>query len=312
MAFYTSPPRFRLNNNTEIPILGLGTFKTRQYELYNTVLEAIDIGYRHFDTAFAYGNERELGDACRAKISQGKITREDLYIVSKLANQHHDPHVVEYACRKSLNSLRLGYIDLYLMHMPIGEKFREEFDGDYAPEEYYDYLDTWIEMEKLVENGFVKSIGVSNFNSEQLQRILDNCTIKPVVNQIECHPGFPQKQLIKFCRQRNIDVVAYCPLGRPDPERKVPQYIYGKAIKKLAHKYGRTPAQLTLRYVLQIGAYPIPRATKTEHLLENFTIFDFIISKEDMLVMDSFNGKCRLLPFRQLNKHKYYPFNIKY
>lgn len=151
---------------------------------------AIDSGYRHFDTAYLYGNEREVGQAIQEKIDEGVVKREDIFIVTKLWNTHHEPDKVEKACRTSCDNLGLGYIDLYLMHYPVAFKEREPFEfwplnpngqHDHAD---VDYVDTWKAMEKLVGLGLVRSIGISNFNSQQVDRLLANCTIKPVTNQV--------------------------------------------------------------------------------------------------------------------------------
>lgn len=151
---------------------------------------AIDVGYRHFDTAFLYGNEREVGEAINEKIADGTVSREDIFIVTKLWNTHHEPEKVEAACRVSNDNLGLDYIDLYLMHYPVAFTERDPFefwplneDGQHDHADV-DYLDTWAAMEKLVELGLVRSIGVSNFNSEQIERLLLNCTMKPVTNQV--------------------------------------------------------------------------------------------------------------------------------
>ncbi|TMW43618.1 hypothetical protein DOY81_011302, partial [Sarcophaga bullata] len=138
-----------------------------------------------------------------------------------------------------------------------------------------DYLDTWKAMEALVEKGLVKSIGVSNFNSEQLQRLLNNCKIKPIHNQIECHPGLNQKPLIALCKKYDIVVTAYCPLGRPEPAKKTPAYLFDDKVKSIGDKYKKSPAQVVLRYLIEIGAVPIPKSVTKNRIIENFNVFDF-------------------------------------
>lgn len=316
----TQAPKVKLNNGLEMPVFGLGTFLAKDNDGEIAVKNAIDCGYRHFDTAYFYQNEAQVGKAIRDKIAEGVITREDVFVVTKLWNIHHAKDKVEYACRKSLENLGLDYIDLYLMHLPVAYKFVD--DDTLMPKDEtgklmlsdIDYLETYKAMEKLVKLGLVKSIGVSNFNSEQIERVLENCEIKPVTNQVECHPALNQKKLIQFCKDRDITLTAYCPLARPNPEEKKPDFVYSEKTKAIAEKYNKTPAQIVLRYLIDIGAIPIPKSSNKGRIEENFNVFDFKLSEEDISVMDSFNTGERLVPFLLIKgqNHKYFPFNIEY
>ncbi|XP_004535792.1 aldose reductase [Ceratitis capitata] len=303
-------PTIKLSNGQHIPSIGLGTWRSRESDAERAVKDAIDLGYRHIDTAFVYENEDEVGRAVNAKIAEGKITRQDIFIVTKLAGIHHDPQLVEYACRKSLTNLNLDYIDLYLMHFPVGQihKGDDNVHGTLDLSDV-DYLDTWRAMEKLVDLGLVRGIGLSNFNAQQTERVLRECRIRPLVNQVECHPGFNQKKLIAFSKQNNIVITAYCPLARPKPDQQWPPFLYDAKAKNLAKKYGKTTAQICLRYLLQLGTIPIPKSVSKSRIAENFEIFDFELSEDDMENMDVYNTGQRLIPFSGMSHHKYFPFN---
>ncbi|XP_005190486.2 aldo-keto reductase family 1 member B1 [Musca domestica] len=306
-------PCIKLSNGQQMPVVGLGTWRSYENEAEQAVKDAIDIGYRHIDTAFVYENEHEVGRAIKAKIAEGKVKREDLFVVTKLGGIHHDPQIVEHACRKSLSNLDLDYIDLYLMHFPVGQVYKGD-DNVHGSGELSDtdYVDTWKAMEKLFDLGLVKGLGISNFNAEQTERILQNCRIRPVVNQVECHPAFNQKKLIEFSRQKDIVITAYAPLARPKPAQKWPAFLYDETAQDLAKRYNRTPAQICLRYLIQLGTIVIPKSVRKERIAENFDCFDFELSPEDMQLMDRYNSNTRLIPFTGMSHHKYFPFNTEF
>jgi aldehyde reductase len=311
-------PLIKLNDGTSMPGLGLGTYTSTKNEGELAVRHAIDAGYRHFDTAFLYGNEKEVGKALNEKITEGVVTREQLYVVTKLWCTFHEEDKVEYACRKSLENLGLDYIDLYVMHFPLG--FVHRSDEDLLPKDDagnilnndVDYVVTYRAMEKLVKLGLVKSLGVSNFNSEQIARILENCEIKPVNNQVECSPNINQKKLIKFCKDRDIIVTAYCPLGRPNVEKRTPNFMFDEKVEKIGKKYGKTGAQVVLRYLFDLGTVPLPKSVTKSRIESNIDIFDFKLSSEDTQYLDSFNTNQRIVELPQFSGNKYYPFDIEY
>ncbi|XP_065369810.1 aldo-keto reductase family 1 member B1-like [Calliphora vicina] len=306
-------PCVKLSNGQEMPVVGLGTWRSYENEAEQAVKDAIDLGYRHIDTAFVYENEHEVGRAIKAKIAEGKIKREEMFVVTKLGGIHHDPQLVEHACRKSLSNLSLDYIDLYLMHFPVGQVYRgdENVHGGSQLSDT-DYLDTWKAMEKLVDLGLVKGIGLSNFNAQQTERVLQNCRIRPLVNQVECHPALNQKQLIEFSRKRQIVITAYAPLARPKPDQQWPAFLYDQTAQELAKRYGRTPAQICLRYLIQLGCIVIPKSVRKSRIAENFDCFDFELSPEDMKTMDCYHTGIRLIPFSGMSHHKYFPFNTEF
>ncbi|KAH8369805.1 hypothetical protein KR093_000997 [Drosophila rubida] len=313
-------PTVKLNNGREMPILGLGTYTSQNKEGEVAIKHAIDIGYRHLDTAYFYQNEAEVGQSIRDKIAEGVVKRDDIFLTTKLWNIHHEPERVEGACRRQLANLGLDYIDLYLMHLPVGYKFineetllpKAEDDGLLLSD--VDYLDTYKAMEKLVKIGLVRSLGVSNFNSEQLKRVLDNCEIKPVTNQVECSPAINQKKLIEFCKKYDVTVTAYSPLARPKPEEQKPDFMFSPKVKEIADKYNKTPTQVSLRYLIENGAIPIPKSTNPKRINENFDLFDFTLTDEEKSVLDSFNTGERIVPFNLIKarNHKYYPFAIEF
>uniref|UniRef100_A0A1A9VI11 NADP-dependent oxidoreductase domain-containing protein n=1 Tax=Glossina austeni TaxID=7395 RepID=A0A1A9VI11_GLOAU len=292
-------PSVDLSNGQKMPVVGLGTWQLQRNEARQAVEKAIDVGYRLIDTAYVYETEKEIGRAINEKIATGIIKREDIFVITKLDSRHHKPILVERACRESLLKLSLDYVDQYLIHFPVGEGF-------------VDYMDTWKAMENLVNLGLAKGIGLSNFNAKQIDRILQNCRIRPVVNQVECHPGFNQKKLIEFCRTRHIVIVAYSPLGRPRPQMQQPPFLYDKTIQNMAQSYKRTPAQICLNYLLNLGVVVIARSVKREHIEENFRCFNFKLRGDDLKIMDSYHTGQRLMTFSGCEGHKFYPFHDEY
>lgn len=255
-------------------------------------------------------------------ISSGNLKRDEIFVVTKLANHLHNPTRVEAACRKSLSNLGLDYVDLYLMRSPMGLEYREPEDMNPKDEAGNlvasddDFVETWKAMEKLVDLGLVKSIGVSNFNSDQITRILENCRIKPVTNQVECSPTMNQKKLIEFCKARDIVITAYSPLTRPhryEKDHSLPKpALLDPRVEEIGRKYKKTPAQVVLRYLLQLGTVPYPKSSNEERIKQNFNIFDFELTAEEVVVMDSFNTGQRTVPFANAVNHKDFPFKTEF
>ncbi|XP_056648013.1 aldo-keto reductase family 1 member B1-like [Diorhabda sublineata] len=311
----TKVPTVKFNNGQEFPIYGLGTWKSAPGAVTQAVKDAIDIGYPHIDCAHIYGNEAEVGEGLKAKFNDGTVKREDIYITSKLWNTMHRPDLVESAIRTTLKNLGLEYLDLYLIHWPFALKegddlFPKNSDGTTAYSDV-DYVDTWKAMEDLVKKGLTKSIGISNFNKRQTARILENCTIKPVTNQIEVHPYLNQQKLIDYLKSKDIVVTAYSPLGSPDrPWAKPddPQLLQDQKIKNIADKYAKTTAQLLLRYGVQRNLIVIPKSVTKSRIEANFNIWDFCLSDKDMELLNGFDCKGRFCPFTDAITHKDHPF----
>ncbi|KAK6635422.1 hypothetical protein RUM44_000673 [Polyplax serrata] len=329
-------PTVKLNNGIEMPVLGLGTWQMEEKEGVELIKEAIDCGYRHFDTALLYHSERIIGQAIREKIADGTVARSDLFITTKLWCTYAHPELVVKACKKSLKNLGLDYIDLYLIHWPVAFKATDKIDEPTAQNmldietllnypEYFprdsegfiitsdtDYLDTWKEMEKCVDLGLARSIGVSNFNASQLDRVVTNARILPVTNQVEVNPYLNQKNLIEFCKERKVIVTCYGPLGTAAPPKTpgLPKMTEHPTIKKIAEAKKKSPAQIVLRYLVQLGTVVIPKTSNPKRLPENIDIFDFTLSPEEMTEVDTMNCNDRIciIPDAKLMKHKFYPF----
>jgi methylglyoxal/glyoxal reductase len=259
-----------LANGVKMPWLGLGVWKAKEgSEVENAVKEAIRVGYRSIDTAAVYKNEEGVGKA----IKESGVAREDLFITTKVWNSDQGYESTLQAFETSRKKLGLEYVDLYLVHWPVQGKYKE----------------TWKAMEKLYKEGRVRAIGVSNFKIHHLKDLLADCEVKPMVNQVEFHPYLTQKDLLAFCKEQQIQLEAWSPLMQGEVVN-VPE------IKELAEKYGKTPAQIVLRWDLQHGVVTIPKSVKAHRIKENADLFDFELTAEDMAKLDGLNKDHRFGP----------------
>ncbi|MCR6784938.1 MULTISPECIES: aldo/keto reductase [Bacillus cereus group] len=263
-----------LNNGVEMPWFGLGVFKVEDGpELVEAVKSAIKAGYRSIDTAAIYGNEKAVGEGIRAGIKEAGISREDLFITSKVWNSDQGYETTLVAYEESLKKLELEYLDLYLVHWPVEGK----------------YKDTWRALETLYKEKRVRAIGVSNFQIHHLQDVMKDAEIKPMINQVEYHPRLTQKELQAFCKEQGIQMEAWSPLMQG-------QLLDNEKLQEIAEKHGKTTAQVILRWDLQNGVITIPKSTKEHRIIANADIFNFELTKEDMEKIDALNQNHRVGP----------------
>ncbi|KXJ77159.1 hypothetical protein RP20_CCG008215 [Aedes albopictus] len=298
-----------LNNGQPIPPIGLGTYKIAESEGVAAIKTALDLGYRLFDTAFVYNNEHLLGQAFREAFSQSAIKREDIFVVSKLGPTFHRPEVVEQGCRRSLERLGLDYVDLYLMHTPVAAKDTGDGNDRSAVDDEVTPLETWKALEECQRKGLTRSIGVSNFSEEQLKEIMIEGSIKPVVNQVECSLGFHQADLRKFCNKEGIIIMAYSPLGKPKSGKKHP-FLDSTDLHKIAEKYGRSSAQISLRFLIEIGTIPIPKSSKAARMKENLDVLSFKLEDDDVRALEALVEQQRSMHLDWLKASKHYPFKV--
>jgi diketogulonate reductase-like aldo/keto reductase len=305
-----------------IPLIGLGTFRTADDKsgLINAIKHAIKIGYRHIDGAWLYSNEDVIGQAIKEAIeeSEGKLKREDLFLVSKVWNTFHSKDLVRKCLDETLKNLGVDYIDLYLVHWPMGfaentglGAFPKDVEGNRLYSDVH-YLETYKAMEELLKEGKIKQIGVSNFNISQLQDVLNNCEIKPVNNQIEVNPYLQNDKLIEFCQKNKIAVSAYGPIGagqKSTTKPDLPILLENGTIVNLGKKYGKSPAQICLRWCLQRNIIVLPKSVTPSRIEDNFQIFDFNLNDQDMLEIKGLNQNYRNYGVEMLSNHKFYPFN---
>ncbi len=259
----TQVPSITLNDGVEIPQLGFGTFQIAPDETVDATLEALDTGYRHIDTAQMYGNEAEVGQAVR----KSGIDRSELFVTSKLNNGFHEPERAMQAFDESIERLDIDYLDLFLIHWPL-------------PTIDVDYVDTWKAMEKMKATGKVRSIGVSNFEIEHLQRLFDETDTVPSVNQIEVHPYWPQTPLRGFNRNHEIMTEAWSPIAQGD-------VLDEQVLADIGERLDKTPAQVVLRWHIQRGDIVFPKSVHPERMRENFDIFDVELEADDMMAIDA-------------------------
>lgn len=320
-------PAVDLPNGTKMPIIGIGTYRSSPADIKLTINTALECGYRHIDTAFHYRNEREIGDVLKEWLDSGKIKREELFITTKLPLTANRAADVARFLNKSLESLKLDYVDLYLIHNPVGIKAKDDDGSFLADEEGNPVLDLetdlesiYKEMEKLADSGKAKAIGISNFNSKQIERIMKVCRIKPANLQVELHAYHQQKALREICSKHGITVCAYGPIGAPYKAKELddssPILLEHPTVTSIAKRLGKTPAQILLRFLVQLGIIVIPKSTNPERIRKNFQVFDFKLSPEDMSALDAVDKResGRIFTFEDvlkgISKHPEYTFHI--
>jgi aldehyde reductase len=233
-----------------------------------------------------------------------------MFIVGKLWGIHHDQ--VERACRETCQKLKLDYVDVYLLHFPVSFVYRgddEKWPKDDADIIDKDFMDVWREMEKLVSLGLARTIGVSNFNAQQLNRLHTEASIKPAFHEMEFHPAFCRFDLLTMCRDLSINVLAFCPLGRHKPEKREPKFLYDKNLQEIAAKYGKSSAQVALRFAIQCGTIPIPKSATKSRLEANINVFDFELDDGDLSYLKTFHSdENQICKFHFAESGRHYPF----
>lgn len=261
-------PTKKLLNGVEMPYLGLGVYKMEdREEALVAMTKALELGYRAIDTAALYNNEKEVGEAIRTS----NIPRKEIFVTTKVWNSDQGYDETLRAFETSLKKLGLDYIDLYLTHWPVEEKF----------------VDTYRAIERLYEEKLIRVPGVSNHHAHHLQKIFAKANVQPMVNQVECHPYLQQDELKQFCKEHQIAVTAWAPIGKG-------RILQDKTLTELASKYGKTPAQIILRWHYQEDTITIPKSVTPSRIEENMQIFDFELSTEDMLKIKSINKNERM------------------
>ncbi len=292
---------------SNMPRQGFGLWKIPQADTAATVVEAVRAGYRHFDSAADYANEAQTGEGIAQAIGESLVSRDELWITSKLWNTFHAPEHVEEACRKSLSDLGVDYLDLYLIHFPIALEY-VPIETRYPPEWLHDpdapdpvmkpakvpLHQTWAAMEALVDKGLVKNIGVCNYNSASIHDLMTYTRIKPAMLQIESHPYLTQERLIRLASDYGIDVTAFSPLGAQSyfelEMASAGESLLGAApVMVAADTHGKTPAQVLLKWGIQRGTAIIPKTTKPERMRENLNIDDFELSQVEMAAISALN-----------------------
>lgn len=259
--------KVKLNNSNQMPILALGVWQSGK-QTKQAVLSALKAGYRHIDTAAAYGNEEAVGEA----IKESGIAREELFVTTKLWNDDVRLGKTREALMTSLNKLGLDYVDLYLIHWPVNG-----------------YVDAYLEMENLMKEGYIRNIGVSNFKKHHLEDLLSQVHIIPAVDQMEFNPQMQDQELYQFCKENRIILEAWSPLGSG-------ACLQIPAIQIIAERYQKTPAQIILRWLLQKGIVILPKSVHEERIIENANLFDFQLQDEDICLMDALNQNLRTGP----------------
>ena len=269
----TAIPDITLNNGQNIPQFGFGVFLVKPEETVAAVSTALEVGYRHIDTAEMYGNEKEVGEA----ISRSDLDRADVFITTKLSNDAHEPDEARRAFDESLKALGVDYVDLFLIHWPLPTRY----DGD--------YVSTWKTLEEFYREGRARSIGVSNFQPRHLRRLHTESDIPPAVNQIEVNPYLTQDEVRGFCAEHQIAIEAWSPLGRGN-------VLNDPMIESIAHRAGKTPAQVVLRWHIERGDIIFPKSVTPARIKENFGIFDFELPPEDIEAITLLNRDERTGP----------------
>ena len=292
----------KFNNGDHLDAIGLGTWKSDSGKVEEAVISAIKSGYKHIDCAAVYDNEAEIGNAFEKAIDQKMISRENLWVTSKLWNTAHKAEDVLPALKQTLSDLKLDYLDLYLIHWPVA--FRPDLDGfpqhneDFLSLEEVPIIETWEAMLEAKKQGLVKHLGVSNFSVTKLKDLMDKTDDAPEMNQVELHPFLHQDELLEFCHSNNIHLTAYSPLGSGDRSSEMkaddePSLLENTVIKSIAERHSVTPAQVLIAFHLHRNTAVIPKSTNPERIKENLNSSKVNLSDEDIKGLKSLDKDYR-------------------
>jgi len=281
----------KFKNGETLDAIGLGTWKSKPGKVEDAVYTALKSGYTHIDCALVYGNEAEVGKALNKALNEGILTREDLWVTSKLWNNAHRKEDVIPALQQSLKDLKLDYLDLYLMHWPVafrsGLKGFPENDHDYLSLEEVPLIETWNAMLNAKKQGLVKHVGVSNFSVKKLKGLIEQTEDSPEMNQVELHPYLQQEELLEFCHSNSIHLTAYSPLGSGDRSVEMkaedePSLLGDETVNKMAKKHGSSPAQILIAFHLHRNTAVIPKSTNAGRIKENLESAKIKLDREDL------------------------------
>lgn len=304
-----------------MPILGFGTYQLLGDKARLALDQALMVGYKHIDTAFSYNNGREISDVITERIKAGKLKRKDIFLTTKVPPVYLDPQDVSLCVEESLDILKSQYIDLLLIHNPWALK--NHGDGNLKPKNKNDELEfrhidlvrIWRGMESVFRTSRVKSIGLSNCTTEQIENIWNAAKIKPSNLQLECHAYLQQKNIAKYCTFRGIVLTAYSPLGHLTQSKQFqdkPVLLEDKTIDVIAKTYRKTPAQILLRFLLQRGFSVIPKSQSYNRLVENFNVFDFNICQDDIKRIEGLDKGVKCFTFLQYEGHPEFSANSEF
>lgn len=290
-------------NGDGIPSLGLGTWKSKKGEVYDAVKTAIELGYRHIDCAPIYGNEKEIGEALKVCFDNKIVKREEVWITSKLWNDQHQQRAVVPALKKTLSDLQLDYLDLFLIHWPVvlnKDLYRADSPEGFISLEDLPISVTWKGMEETLSQGLTKHIGVSNFSIKKLEDLLSIASVKPAMNQIEMHPYLSQPKMVSFCKENEIHLTAYSPLGSFDRSETMkgknePVLMDDQTILEIARGHNCSAAQILIAWAIQRGTVVIPKSVNPERLKQNLDAAEILLSVLEMDKIEGLNRHYRFI-----------------